>query len=597
MAMLRASFSLFVLTSLAGLSLAQKTPEVRLDVGSTPGSALSQSPQIASSGSSVYVAWEDWRNGLRDIYFNRSLDGGATWLATDVRLDTGSAPGASTSYQVQIAASGSSVHLTWSDFRNGSVDIYSNSSLDAGTTWLPVDVRLDVGSAPGTAFSDCPRIAASGASVYVTWSDGRDGFQDIYFNRSLDEGATWLLADVRLDVGSAPGTEFSGCPRIAASGGSVYVTWAEAREPLTDIYFNRSLDAGAIWLPAAVRLDVGSVPGAGPSYEPRIVASGSSVYVTWFDARSGQSDIYFNRSLDAGASWLSPDVRLDVGSESGAVSSYDPEIAASDASVYVSWVDQRNGESPDIYCNRSVDSGATWLSEDVRLDVGSEPGTTTSFHSRIAAEGSAAFVVWEDQRNGRSDVYFNRSLDAGMTWLPVDVRLDLGSAAGASNSSRPEIAASGASVYVTWEDTRNEASDIYFNLALGFQTYGHGTPGSGGHIPSISGSGNASIGGPLSIDLANGLGGALGLLALGFHGPASIPIDGGALLVQPALQLLPIRLGGAQGSPGAGSTSVPLPVPPNLSLIGTRTSFQARLLDPGASAGASLTGGLEAWIL
>ncbi len=447
--------------------------------------------------------------------------------------------------------------MTWSDFRNGSADIYCNSSLDAGVTWLPLDVRLDVGSAPGTSFSDCPRIAASGASVYVTWSDGRGGLQDIYFNRSLDAGATWLPADVRLDVGSVPGTAFSGCPRIAASGASVYVTWAEAREPLPDIYFNRSLDAGATWLPTAVRLDVGSVPRAGPSYEPRLVTSGSSVYVTWFDARSGQSDIYFNRSLDAGASWLSTDVRLDVGSAPGAAPSYDPAIAASDASVYVSWVDQRNGESPDIYCNRSLDGGVTWLSEDVRLDVGSEPGIASSFHSRIAAEGSAAFVAWEDQRNGRSDVYLNRSLDAGMTWLPVDVRLDIGSAAGASGSSPPEIAASGSSVYVTWEDTRNEARDIYFNLALGFQTYGHGTPGSGGLIP----------------------------------------FDGGALLVQPPLQLLPIRLGGGQGSPGAGSTSVSFPVPQDLSLIGTRASFQARLLDPGASGGASLTGGLEAWIL
>jgi hypothetical protein len=34
------------------------------------------------------VTWRDTRNGRDDIYFNRSPDGGATWLIADVRLDT-----------------------------------------------------------------------------------------------------------------------------------------------------------------------------------------------------------------------------------------------------------------------------------------------------------------------------------------------------------------------------------------------------------------------------------------------------------------------------------------------------------------------------
>jgi hypothetical protein len=116
-------------------------------------------------------------------------------------------------------------------------------------------------------------------------------------------------------------------------------------------------------------------------------------------------------------------------------------------------------------------------------------------------------------------------------------------------------------------------------------------------VPSISGSGHASIGGTLSVDISAGLGGAAGLLALGFHGPGSIPLDGGLLVVQRPLQLVRFRLGGPLGSPGAGSASVSFPVPNVLALIGTSASFQARIMDPAASAGTSLTGGLEAWIL
>ena len=597
MAMLRACSSCLVLVSLVGLSQAQKTPAVRLDVGSPPGAALSEGPEIASSGSAVYVVWEDWRNGLRDIYFNRSLDGGATWLDTEVRLDAGSPPGSATSYLASIAASGASVQVTWADFRSVGVDIYANRSLDAGATWLPAEVRLDVGSPPGASFSDCPRIATAGASVWATWSDGRNGLQDVYFNRSSDAGATWLAADVRLDLGSAPGSGFSACPVIAVSGSSVYVVWAEVRGGLADIYFNRSLDGGATWLPAAVRLDVGSAPGAGLSLEPRLAAAGSNVYVTWSDARAGQSDIYFNRSLDAGTTWLATDVRLDVGSAAQAAPSFEPAIAASDASVFVTWVDQRDGEGADIYSNRSLDAGTTWLPADVRLDVSSAPGVAPSFHPRIAADGQAVFVTWEDRRQGLSDVHLNRSLDAGLTWLPLDVRLDVGGPPGLADSADPELAVSGSSVYVTWGDTRNESRDIYFDLALGFQPRGQGTSGSGGFVPSLSGSGNVSIGGTFAVLVSGGLGGARGVLALGFHGPTSLPSDPGKLHVQRPLQLLPIQLRGSPGAPGAGSTSVSFPVPNVLALIGTSAGFQAVLQDPGASAGFSLTNGLEAWIL
>ena len=97
----------------------------------------------------------------------------------------------------------------------------------------------------------------------MTWQDDRNqrGIFDIYLNRSLDRGATWLTSDIRLDtdLSGAPG---SLSPQIEASGDSVYVTWVEGREDIFtgtagDIYFNRSLDGGTTWLPSEIRLDTG----------------------------------------------------------------------------------------------------------------------------------------------------------------------------------------------------------------------------------------------------------------------------------------------------------------------------------------------------
>ena len=176
--------------------------------------------------------------------------------------------------------------------------------------YTPPDVRMDT-DMPGGDRSQFPQIAASGDSVYVTWEDSRNGDQDIYFNRSLDGGATWLTDDVRLNT-DAPGTAKSRFPEIAASGDSVYVTWQDSRHGGRDsgeIYFNRSLDGGATWLTSDIQLNT-DLLGVADSFFPKIAASGDNVYVTWVDLRNDITeyengyDIYFNRSLDAGATWM-----------------------------------------------------------------------------------------------------------------------------------------------------------------------------------------------------------------------------------------------------------------------------------------------------
>jgi len=60
---------------------------------------------MSSDGSGhVYVTWEDFRNGLWDIYFNYSCDYGATWKASGIRLDTGDTPGGSHSRWPELSS-------------------------------------------------------------------------------------------------------------------------------------------------------------------------------------------------------------------------------------------------------------------------------------------------------------------------------------------------------------------------------------------------------------------------------------------------------------------------------------------------------------
>lgn len=218
-------------------------------------------------------------------------------------------------------------------------------------------------------------IAADDA-VHVVWYQGREGAATIHYRRSRDRGATWE-PDAILSGGPA------GFPAVAASGRYVYAAWHETRGGNADVVLRRSADRGATW-ERPIRLT--SHPGN--SMYASIAASGSGVYVTFFDNRDGQTEAYLTRSHDHGLTWA-PEVRLsDLPYDS-----WTPTVAASGSKVYVAWVDLRDGNEEE-YFRRSRDGGRSW-GPIVRL---TRDGAN-SWAPSIAASGEAVHVAWFDQRD------------------------------------------------------------------------------------------------------------------------------------------------------------------------------------------------------
>lgn len=567
---------------LASLGSAQKKPDVRID--HMPAGKNATRPTIAASGTDVYVAWEDDRNGLRDVYFNRSADGGGTWLPSDVRLNTTTGPLGS-GYP-DSAASGASAYVVY----GGDGGVRCNRSLDRGATWLAQDVLV------GSALSGYPVVTAAGANVFVVYREITLPTlnNDLYFRRSLDSGASWQPA-IRLDTDAVGGGD-SVDQRIAISGNAVFVAWRDKRPgPGYDVYFNRSLDGGATWLPTDVRMNIGIPAGSADAFwNAELAVSGSTVYVLWWDNRNAPGktlrDVFVMRSLDSGTTWPSTPTRLDTDAP-GAYESHFPHIAASGSSAWVVWSEFRNGP-PDIYMTRTSDNGTTWLAADVRID--NAPSGTTSGVTQIAARGNEVYVAFQDDRFGGACTFFNRSVDGGATWLPVDQQLQ--TQAGAVPLSFHDIASSDSGVYVAWEDSRGPTRQIYFTIPCGFQPYGTSQLGSGGIAPSIAGTGHPSLGLTVSLEVSKGLGGAAGVLLVG--GPGSrtaIPILGGTAYVLWQLEI-PFVLGGSVGLPGTGTYTLPVPIANSTFLLGWDLYIQPVVLDPGAAFGLAIGHALEMWI-
>jgi len=335
-------------------------------------------PDIAVNGSNVYVVWCDYTPGNWDIYFRRSTDSGLTWQSAK-RLTYNAAD----CWFPEVAVSGANVYVVWYDDSSGNEEIYFKRSLDNGATWQATQ-RLTTNSG-GSAF---PAIAASGANVYVVWEDNTQGNADIYFKKSANGGATWHTAKMlTTNAGS------SCLPQIAANGANTYVVWHDLTPGNAEIYFKKSADSGTTWQ-TAKRL----TNNAGTSDYVDLTVSGSNIFVVWNDDTPGNFEIFSMKSDDGGSTWESWQQQTNDPEVS-----YCPTIAASGSTVYLVWYDLAPGNW-EVYLKKSIDSGGSWPSPQRFTN-----NTGASLYPHIAVSAAKAYVVWEDSTPGDSEIYLKHS--------------------------------------------------------------------------------------------------------------------------------------------------------------------------------------------
>jgi hypothetical protein len=132
---------------------------------------FSTTQKIAISGSNVYVVWTDDTLGNNEIFFRVSYDKGANF-EDEINLSNN----AGGSAFPQVAISGSNVYVVWEDTTLGNADVFFTRSTDNGATF---GNAINLSNNAGGSFS--PQIAVSGSKVYVVWEDPALGNFDIFF--------------------------------------------------------------------------------------------------------------------------------------------------------------------------------------------------------------------------------------------------------------------------------------------------------------------------------------------------------------------------------------------------------------------------------
>ena len=254
----------------------------------TTADNASPDPQVATSGDFVYVVWQN----STDILVARSVDNGANF---GTPVDVGDVPDANNFDRSlpQIAAADSNVYVT---FRNeSSTDLFFTRSTDNGDTFATATSIGDVGPVDAKVPS---QIVVSGDNVYITWLRDLGANDDIIFLRSTDKGASFDSEINLSNDGSSKATD----PRIAVSGANVYVVWEDFRFDSSngDVVLKASTQGGVSGSFPTNPQQLSST-GATDVQDPVVGASGSKVYVAWRDPESGQNNIFFKAGTVSGA--------------------------------------------------------------------------------------------------------------------------------------------------------------------------------------------------------------------------------------------------------------------------------------------------------
>jgi hypothetical protein len=202
------------------------------------------------------------------------------------------------------------------------------------------------------------------------------------------------------------------------------------------------------------------------------VSGSNNIYLTWWDNKTGNNEVYFGRSNDSGKSFDKP---VNLSNAKGG--SADSQIAASGDNVYVTWWDNKTGNWQ-VFSRASNDNGKTFGGAVMLKGIGASPekhlkappSNTTSVDTIVAASGSKEYVVWWDNTTGNFEVLFAKSSDGGKTFgSPINI-----SNSPNARSIGARIAAQGNNVYIAWMDIKPGQKQLMFKASNdNGQTFGN----------------------------------------------------------------------------------------------------------------------------
>jgi hypothetical protein len=382
-------------------------------------------PRAAASGSLVAVVWDDGgESAYPRVRLALSRDAGRTFGRA---ITVSAAAGAHAELFPDVATDGRRVYVVWQSFVDGFDDDEGRVELarfDARGEKIGDDVVVAGSTADAPAGRWQPRVVLfEDGDPYVVWIDERDRGEDgvalahVYAARGETQGSGNAVAfdrSVRVDAGApvplAASLDNRWSPTVQITDGVVHVAWTDFRSYDWDVYATRSTDGGGTFAPDQ-ELSTSCFFCDSPRFLP---ASRDRLWLAWTDLRAGppDSNLFFVESRDRGASYSRHEALDDSrrGRASGVRLSNQSHVslAASRGRIYAAWQDDRAGNNDILFAR--VEGFPRGVLAPERVDDSGD-GRSNQYRPElvVADRGlgneSRCVVVWEDDRDGRLEIY------------------------------------------------------------------------------------------------------------------------------------------------------------------------------------------------
>lgn len=349
--------------------------------GGPPGPAPLgvQSIDVYRDGGTVHLlTGEVAQSGEQRLWYSRSTDDGATWVAP-VRVDEGLRPPSDLGRgkDAQIAAQGERVVAVWATAGTGwggSGPLASAVSDDGGRTWRAGGNPADDGTTDGHNFVD---LYADGA-FHAVWLDSRDKAQGLRYARSGD-GATW-------SPNQTVAAKTCACcwNNLVGTGDGLYVLYRDSAP--RDMALAEVAGSAGRWTRLGAVSPFGWKVDACPHVGGALAAAerrGRTVLqaLAWTGS-DGAMGLYHQQSVDRGRSWT-PARRL------GGPSARHADLAAAGSETAAVWDETLHGGSTILAAQRW---GTGEWTPPQQL---SSPGAKAS-HPRVVPISKGFLVLWTE---------------------------------------------------------------------------------------------------------------------------------------------------------------------------------------------------------
>jgi hypothetical protein len=234
-------------------------------------------PEIAAaSDGQVYLVWEQAEERTvtiegrrrpfwpidRLIYFNRSLDGGRTWLSEPVLLSQPdpTSPSGRSGRATQIVSDGRGhVYVVYHEEEepNRPQRLLVSYSADSGVTWIPPAEFKRTSPAKGR-LEGAVLVHDGGGRLWLVWQEHAFGPRYGWFvlmNRSENHGQKWEKQAIVISEPTVGQTTARTVLVSVGENGLILTAWDHGVRVYQPIALNRSVDGGKSWSLSHLSLD------------------------------------------------------------------------------------------------------------------------------------------------------------------------------------------------------------------------------------------------------------------------------------------------------------------------------------------------------